>query len=81
MSEEEGEDLSAEAFYATVIPAMWIGLLDLIHDVMMRFGDFLDAQGKMVEEAKSYMHHPSNQEGAEVIPFPTDKEGEQDEST
>jgi hypothetical protein len=67
---DEDEEMSAEAFYATVIPAMWIGLLDLIHDVMMRFGDFLDAQGKMVKEAQAYL----KPEGAEIIPFPTDED-------
>jgi len=32
-------------------------------------------QGRMVEEAKSQLRHPSNQDGAEIIPFPTDNEG------
>jgi hypothetical protein len=73
--EEEGGDLSAEAFYSTVIPAMWIGLLDMCHDIMMRVGDFLDAQGKMVEEAKLYL----KPEGAEIIPFPTNDEDDEDE--
>jgi hypothetical protein len=72
MSDEESDDqeMSAEAFYAHVIPSMWIGLLDMCHDISMRLGDFLEVQGKMVEEAKLYM----NPGGAEIIPFPTDEE-------
>lgn len=75
MSDEDEGEMSAEAFYATVIPSAWVGLLDLVHDVMMRLEDFLEVQGRMVEEAKSYLRHPSNQDGAEIIPFPTDNEG------
>ena len=75
MSDEEDGEMSAEAFYVTVIPSAWIGMLDLCHDMMMRLGDFLEAQGKMVEEAKAYL----KAEGAEIIPFPTDNEGEQRE--
>ncbi len=75
MSDEDEGEVSAEAFYATVIPSAWIGMLDLCHDMMMRLGDFLEAQGKMVEEAKAYLQP----EGAEIIPFPTDNEGEQGE--
>ena len=75
MSDEDEGEMSAEAFYATVIPSAWVGMLDLVHDVMMRLGDFLEVQGRMVEEAKSYLRHPSNQDGAEIIPFPTDNEG------
>ena len=29
MSDEEDGEMSAEAFYATVIPSAWIGMLDL----------------------------------------------------
>ena len=72
MSDEDEGEVAAEAFYAHVIPAMWIGLLDLVHDVMMRLGDFLEVQGKMVEEAKLYL----SPEGAEIIPFPTNNEDE-----
>jgi|TARA_R110000824_G_scaffold193155_2_gene375522 hypothetical protein len=79
MSDEEDGEMSAEAFYDKVIPSAWIGMLDLCHDLMMRLGDFLEAQGKMVEEAKAHMRHPSTQEEAEIIPFPTDNEGEQSE--
>jgi|TARA_R110002096_G_scaffold156328_1_gene320895 hypothetical protein len=75
MSDEDEGEMSAEAFYATVIPSAWVGMLDLVHDVMMRLGDFLEVQGRMVEEAKSYLRHPSNQDEAEIIPFPTDNEG------
>mgnify|MGYP003140086482 CR=1 FL=1 len=69
MSDEEDGEMSAEAFYDKVIPSAWIGMLDLC----------LEAQGKMVEEAKAHMRHPSTQEEAEIIPFPTDNEGEQSE--
>ena len=75
MSDEDEGEMSAEACYATVIPSAWVGMLDLVHDVMMRLGDFLEVQGRMVEEAKSQLRHPSNQDGAEIIPFPTDNEG------
>tara|TARA_R110002153_G_scaffold65918_3_gene176315 strand:- start:588 stop:818 length:231 start_codon:yes stop_codon:yes gene_type:complete len=75
MSDEDEGEMSAEAFYATVIPSAWVGMLDLVHDVMMRLGDFLEVQGRMVEEAKSQLRHPSNQDEAEIIPFPTDNEG------
>ena len=75
MSDEDEGEMSAEAFYATVIPSAWVGMLDLVHDVMMRLGDFLEVQGRMVEEAKSYLRHPSNQDEAEIIPFPTNDEG------
>ena len=78
MSDEESDDqeLSAEACYATIIPTMWVGLLDLIHDITMRLGDFMEVQSKAVEEAKAYLRHPSSEEeGAEIIPFPTDNEG------
>ena len=71
MSGEDEGEVSAEAFYAHVIPAMWIGLLDLCHDIMMRLGDFLEVQGKMVEEAKLYLRP----DGAEIIDlFPTDND-------
>jgi len=55
---------------------MWVGLLDLIHDITMRLGDFMEVQGKAVEEAKAYLRHPSSEEeGAEIIPFPTNDKG------
>jgi hypothetical protein len=73
--EEEGSDLSAEAFYTHVIPSMWIGLLDLCHDIMMRLEDFLEVQGKMVEEARLYLAP----EEAEIIPFPINNEDNDDE--
>ena len=78
MSDEESDDqdMSAEAFYAPVIPTMWVGLLDLIHDITMRLGDFMEVQSKAVEEAKAYLRHPSSEEeGAEIIPFPPAHEG------
>ena len=76
MSDEDEGEVSAEAFYATVIPTMWVGLLDLFHDITMRLGDFMEVQSKAVEEAKAYLRHPSSEEeGAEIIPFPTDNEG------
>ena len=78
MSDEDDDvELSGEAFYTHVIPSVWIGLLDLVHDVMMRLGEFLEVQGKMFEEAKTYMQ--PKPEGAEIIPFPTANEGEQSE--
>jgi len=63
--EEEGSEMN-------VISSMWIGLLDLCHDIMMRLEDFLEVQGKMVEEARLYLAP----EGAEIIPFPTNDEDE-----
>jgi len=82
--EEEGSDLSAEAFYTHVIPSMWIGLLDLCHDIMMRLEDFLEVQGKMVEEARLYLAPEEAEpyqapEGAEIIPFPINNEDNDDE--
>ena len=78
MSDEESDDqdMSAEAFYATVRPTMWVGLLDLLHAITIRLGAFRELQSKAVEEAKAYLRHPSSEEeGAEIIPFPTDNEG------
>ena len=72
--EEEAEDeMSMEAFYAHVIPSMWIGLLDLVHDMTMRLGDFLEVQGKVVEEVKQHLAR-NDEEGAEIITFPPENE-------
>ena len=83
MSENELNDEDREElFFRVVIPHAWAGMLDLIHDVYNRLGEWLGDQAQVMKDTfgdevsdvfTGEGEEPS--EGGIVLPFP-DKEKE-----
>lgn len=80
MTDEEtlDEDEAAQRFFTTIIPGLWVGLLDMIHDLWMRLGDFMEQQSQIYEEVMKTFGDDSEGEnsnnGAAIIPFPPPEE-------
>tara|TARA_Y100001951_G_scaffold35690_1_gene28190 strand:- start:217 stop:477 length:261 start_codon:yes stop_codon:yes gene_type:complete len=82
VSDEEPENEEAAAlFFNQIVPGLWVGLLDMIHDLWMRLGDFMEQQSKIYSEVMDVVgtNGPEEgaEEGAEIIPFPQPEEEEE----
>lgn len=83
MSDKKPEDDEAAAlFFNQIVPGLWVGLLDMIHDLWMRLGDFMEQQSKIYSEVMDVVGkndaEEEAEEGAEIIPFPQPEEEEED---
>lgn len=80
MSDEEPENEEAAAlFFNQIVPGLWVGLLDMIHDLWMRLGDFMEQQSKIYSEVMDVVAPNDAEEGAEIIPFPQPEEEEEED--
>ena len=81
MSEDEFNDEDREElFFRVIIPHAWAGILDLIHDVYNRLGEWLSDQAQVMkdtfgDEVSDVFTGEEPPEGGIVLPFP-DKEKE-----
>lgn len=75
MTDEEpnNDEASHQLFFNQIIPGLWVGLLDLLHDMWMRLGEFMEQQSQIYEEVMTVLK-PEESGGAEVIPFPIPEE-------
>jgi len=64
------EEISIK-FFNEVVPGLWVGLLDLIHDLWMRLGDFMEQQSKIFSEVMGTEGADGGEESdGDVIQFP-----------
>ena len=79
MSDEERE----ERFFRIIIPHAWAGLLDLIHDVYVRLGEWLEAQATVMQETFGdevqdvFAGETPPDHDADVVPLFPDEEEEE----
>ena len=77
MSDKEpsNEEEAAAVFFNQIVPGLWVGLLDLIHDLWMKLGDFMEQQSQIYYQTMGTAAGAGDEEeGGDVIPFPQPEE-------
>ena len=77
MSDKEpsNEEEAAAVFFNQIVPGLWVGLLDLIHDLWMKLGDFMEQQSQIYSQTMGTAAGTGDEEaGGGVIPFPQPEE-------
>jgi len=73
--DENENDEAAALFFNRIVPGLWVGLLDMIHDLWMRLGEFMEEQSKIYEEVVGTMNADNGEEtDSNVFPFPNKKD-------
>lgn len=71
MSDEEPskEEEASALFFNKIVPGLWVGLLDMVHDLWMRLGDFMEEQSAIYSDVMGEEEPESPEEHGDVIPF------------
>ena len=71
VSDEEPskEEEASALFFNKIVPGLWVGLLDMVHDLWMRLGDFMEEQSAIYSDVMGEEEPESPEEHGDVIPF------------
>lgn len=70
-NQERNEEEITAMFFNRVVPGLWVGLLDMIHDLWVRLGDFMEQQSKIFSEVMGTEGADDEEESeGDVIQFP-----------
>lgn len=74
-NQERSEEEVSAMFFNRVVPGLWVGLLDMIHDLWMRLGDFMEQQSQIFSEVMGTEGADGEEESeGDVIQFPTQED-------